>query len=92
MAVMIKCPKCGAEMNIDSRVCPVCGRKRLTGKDKAEIILLIFLIFFGYVFISSMRKTASKMDKSVMDGGYCFCTGSIAEYIEYPTQENTWTT
>lgn len=90
MAFTIKCPKCGAEMNMDSRVCPVCGKRRLTGKDKAEIVLLIVLLIFGYMFISSMRAMAKRMDNSVMDGGALRNVSSGTVSAEYPTQEYQW--
>lgn len=84
MANTIKCPGCGAEMSADSRKCPVCGRRRFTGKDKAELLLLIVLIFFGCLFISSMRAMAKRMDEGVMENA------SITYIAELPPQENEW--
>ncbi|MBR3282657.1 MAG: zinc ribbon domain-containing protein [Ruminococcus sp.] len=90
MAATIKCPKCGAEMNANSRVCPVCGRKRITGKDMAELFLLIILLFFGYLFIHSMRQTAKRMDKTLMEDSSCLFVSSGTLSAEYPEQEIKW--
>lgn len=90
MAFTIKCPKCGAEMNMNSRVCPVCGKRRMTSRDKLEIILLVFLLLFGWFFISAMRATARRMDKTIMEGGAVFHCFTGAESAGPPVQENTW--
>ena len=82
--MMMKCPKCGAEMNSESRVCPECGRKRLTGKDKVEIVLLIIFIFIGYSIITAMHQTGKRMDKVAMEG-------ELRISAEYPVQEDIWT-
>lgn len=88
MAFTIKCPKCGTEMNADSRVCPVCGKRRLTSKDKLELILLIFLLMFGWLFIGTMRAMGKRMDRTIMNGGAC-----CHDFIEAASAgEITWIT